>query len=92
MRCLDRWTQGLVGTGGSTDGEFSRGKNSPPRPRHFRGPREGDLRLHGRALRWEALDEDILVEDVVAGRFPRLSRLRSERFGCELRGIGEAQS
>jgi hypothetical protein len=29
------------------------------------------LRLKGRALRWEALDEDIWVEDAVAGRFPR---------------------
>jgi hypothetical protein len=32
------------------------------------------LRLHGRALRWESLDEDILVEDAVAGRFPRPSQ------------------
>ncbi|MSU65958.1 MAG: DUF2442 domain-containing protein [Opitutus sp.] len=29
------------------------------------------LRLQGRALRWESLDEDILVDDAVAGRFPR---------------------
>ena len=29
------------------------------------------LRLQGRALRWETLDEDIWVEDAVAGRFPR---------------------
>ena len=29
------------------------------------------LRLQGRALRWESLDEDIWVEDVIAGRFPR---------------------
>jgi hypothetical protein len=29
------------------------------------------LRLRGLALRWEELDEDILVEDAVAGRFPR---------------------
>lgn len=29
------------------------------------------LRLQGRALRWESLDEDIWVDDVVAGRFPR---------------------
>ena len=32
------------------------------------------LRLQGRALRWEALDEDIWVEDAVAGRFPRPAR------------------
>jgi hypothetical protein len=32
------------------------------------------LRLQGRALRWESLDEDIWVEDAVAGRFPRPSR------------------
>ena len=32
------------------------------------------LRLQGRALRWESLDEDILVEDAVAGRFPRPSQ------------------
>ena len=31
-------------------------------------------RLQGRALRWESLDEDILVEDAVAGRFPRPSQ------------------
>src|SRR4051812_8142339 len=30
---------------------------------------EVTLRLQGRALRWESLDEDIWVEDVVAGRF-----------------------
>ncbi len=29
------------------------------------------LRLNGLALRWEELDEDIWVEDAVAGRFPR---------------------
>ena len=29
------------------------------------------LRLHGLALRWEELDEDIWVEDAVCGRFPR---------------------
>jgi hypothetical protein len=29
-------------------------------------------RANDRALRWEALDEDILVEDIVRGRFPRL--------------------
>lgn len=29
------------------------------------------LRVSGRALRWEELDEDIWVEDVVHGRFPR---------------------
>jgi hypothetical protein len=29
------------------------------------------LRLNGRALRWESLDEDIWVDDAVAGRFPR---------------------
>ena len=32
------------------------------------------LRIQGRALRWESLDEDIWVEDAVAGRFPRLSQ------------------
>ena len=30
-----------------------------------------ELQLHGRALRWEELDEDILVEDVLAGKFPK---------------------
>ena len=29
------------------------------------------LRLHGLALRWEELDEDIWVDDAVYGRFPR---------------------
>ncbi len=29
------------------------------------------LRLRGLALRWEALDEDIWVDDAVHGRFPR---------------------
>jgi hypothetical protein len=29
------------------------------------------LRVQGRALRWEALDEDIWVGDVVSGRFPK---------------------
>lgn len=29
------------------------------------------LRVQGRALRWDALDEDIWVGDVVAGRFPK---------------------
>jgi hypothetical protein len=29
------------------------------------------LRLHGLALRWEDLDEDIWVDDAVCGRFPR---------------------
>jgi len=29
------------------------------------------LRVQGRALRWETLDEDIWVDDVVAGRFPK---------------------
>ena len=29
------------------------------------------LRLRGLALRWEALDEDIWVDDAVCGRFPR---------------------
>ena len=32
------------------------------------------LRLQGRALRWESLDEDIWVDDAVAGRFPRPSQ------------------
>jgi hypothetical protein len=29
------------------------------------------LRVQGRALRWEELDEDILVDDAAHGRFPR---------------------
>jgi hypothetical protein len=29
------------------------------------------LRLHGLALRWEELDEDIWVDDAVCGRFPK---------------------
>jgi len=29
------------------------------------------LRIAGRALRWETLDEDIWVDAAVAGRFPR---------------------
>ena len=29
------------------------------------------LRIEGRALRWESLDEDIWVDDAVTGRFPR---------------------
>jgi hypothetical protein len=29
------------------------------------------LRVQGRALRWEELDEDIWVDDAVQGRFPR---------------------
>jgi len=29
------------------------------------------LRLQGRALRWEELDEDIWVDDVARGLFPR---------------------
>jgi len=29
------------------------------------------LRVGGRALRWEGLDEDIWIEDAVRGRFPR---------------------
>jgi hypothetical protein len=29
------------------------------------------LRLQGRALRWEELDEDIWVDDLVHGLFPR---------------------
>jgi hypothetical protein len=32
-----------------------------------------ELRLGGRALRWEKLDEDIWVDDAVQGRFPRKS-------------------
>ena len=32
------------------------------------------LRLQGRALRWELLDEDIWVDDAVAGRFPKPSQ------------------
>jgi hypothetical protein len=33
------------------------------------------LRLHGLALRWEELDEDIWVDDAVCGRFPRPGKL-----------------
>jgi hypothetical protein len=33
------------------------------------------LRLRGLALRWEALDEDIWVDDAVCGRFPRPGKL-----------------
>ena len=33
------------------------------------------LRLHGLALRWEELDEDIWVDDAVCGRFPRPQEL-----------------
>jgi hypothetical protein len=29
------------------------------------------LRVQGRALRWQALDEDIWIGDVLAGRFPK---------------------
>jgi len=29
------------------------------------------VEARGKALRWEELDEDLLVEGVVAGRFPR---------------------
>jgi hypothetical protein len=29
------------------------------------------VRLGGSALRWESLDEDILVDDAAQGRFPR---------------------
>lgn len=32
---------------------------------------EVKLRVGGRALRWENLDEDIWIEDAVMGRFPR---------------------
>ena len=32
------------------------------------------LRVGGQALRWEALDEDIWVDDAVAGRFPKPRR------------------
>ncbi|HVM50369.1 MAG TPA: DUF2442 domain-containing protein [Candidatus Acidoferrum sp.] len=32
---------------------------------------KAQIRLQGRALRWEELDEDIWVDDVVHGRFPR---------------------
>jgi hypothetical protein len=35
------------------------------------------LRLHGLALRWEELDEDIWVDDAVCGRFPRRKELVS---------------
>ena len=33
--------------------------------------RHVSLRVQGRALRWEALDEDIWIGDVVTGRFPK---------------------
>ena len=33
------------------------------------------LRLQGRALRWEELDEDIWVDDAVHGRFPHQAEL-----------------
>ena len=33
------------------------------------------LRVEGRALRWESLDEDIWVDDAVAGRFPKPSQI-----------------
>jgi hypothetical protein len=33
------------------------------------------LRLRGLALRWDALNEDIWVEDAVHGRFPRMKKL-----------------
>lgn len=29
------------------------------------------LRVQGRSLRWEELDEDIWIDDAVSGRFPR---------------------
>lgn len=35
---------------------------------------QAQLRLQGRALRWEELDEDIWVDDVVHGRFPRVKQ------------------
>ena len=36
---------------------------------------EARLRVGGRALRWEALDEDIWLADAFAGRFPRITEL-----------------
>jgi len=33
------------------------------------------LRVQGRALRWEELDEDIWVDDAVQGRFPTAKKL-----------------
>ncbi|HEV8543483.1 MAG TPA: DUF2442 domain-containing protein [Verrucomicrobiae bacterium] len=33
------------------------------------------LRLNGLALRWEELDEDILVDDAVSERFPHFKQL-----------------
>jgi hypothetical protein len=33
------------------------------------------IRLRGLALRWEALDEDIWVDDAVCGRFPSPGKL-----------------
>jgi len=33
------------------------------------------LRLRGLALRWDALDEDIWVDDAVCGRFPRKGKM-----------------
>ncbi|HKP03981.1 MAG TPA: DUF2442 domain-containing protein [Chthoniobacterales bacterium] len=35
------------------------------------GLKQVSLRVEGRALRWESLDEDIWVGDVLAGRFPK---------------------
>ena len=32
---------------------------------------KSELKLKGRALRWEDLDEDILVDDVLLGNFPK---------------------
>lgn len=32
------------------------------------------LRVQGRALRWESLDEDIWVDDAASGRFPRQTK------------------
>jgi hypothetical protein len=33
---------------------------------------EVTLRVDGRALRWETLDEDIWIEDALLGKFPNL--------------------
>jgi hypothetical protein len=34
---------------------------------------EVQLRVGGRALRWEGLDEDIWVDDAICGRFPNVT-------------------
>jgi hypothetical protein len=36
---------------------------------------KASLRVQGRALRWDELDEDIWIDDAVAGRFPRPAKV-----------------